>query len=165
MRPSSQTGHARYDSDGLRRKLPELAGFDKAAIEGRQGRFIVGPRLAEFLETSLAKQEGIGLTLPRSKLVDSPRRFHARHGLGVSWAGVEDHVPEPPGFGVVAALLGEDGEVAHGEMAVDALVHATELVGTPQGQDSPPAGLGRLAGLAMENGLAEMDLGVVGVET
>ncbi len=89
-----------------------------------------------------------------------------RQGLGVAWSGVEDHVPQPLGFGAVAALFGEDSEVANGEMAVDALIDATELVGTPESQDSPPEGfcLGRLAGFAMEDGLAKMQLGVVGVE-
>jgi hypothetical protein len=51
-------------------------------------------------------------------------------------------------------------------VAEDALVDATELVGTLQGQDSPPAGvgLGGLACFAVENGLAEMDLDVAGVD-
>ena len=80
------------------------------------------------------------------------------HGLGVARAGVEDHSPEPPG-------LGQDGEVSQGQVAVDALVDAAELVGMLEGQDPPPAGfgLGRLAGLAVEDGLAEEQLGGVGV--
>jgi hypothetical protein len=51
-------------------------------------------------------------------------------------------------------------------VAVAALVDAAELVGTLQGQDPPPAGfgLGRLSGPAVEVGLAEEQLGVVGVE-
>ncbi len=54
-------------------------------------------------------------------------------------------------------------EVAQGEVAVDALVDATELVGTLESQDPPPAGfgLGRLARLAMQDRLAEMQLVVV----
>ena len=50
-------------------------------------------------------------------------------------------------------------------MAVDALLDAAELVGMLEGQDPPPArfGLGRLAGLAVEEGLAEELLGGVGV--
>ena len=47
--------------------------------------------------------------------------------LGFVWAGVEHHPPEPPGLGPVAALLGQDGEVAQGEMAVGALVDAAEM--------------------------------------
>jgi hypothetical protein len=98
-------------------------------------------------------------------LLDSLRCFPARHGLGIDWARLEDHPPEPPGLGPITALLGLDGEVAQREVAVDALVDATELVGTLQGQDPPPAGFGlrRLAGLAAERGLAEMQLGVVWV--
>ncbi len=95
-----------------------------------------------------------------------PSCFPTRHGLGVVWTGVEDHPPEPPGLDSVTALLGQHGEISQREVAVDALVDATELVGTLQRQDSPPAGfsLGRLAGLAVEHGLAEMQLGVVGVK-
>ena len=87
------------------------------------------------------------------KLLDLPLRFPSRHGLGVARAGVEDHSPEPPG-------LGQDGEVSQGQVAVDALVDATELVGTLERQDPPPAGfgLGRLARLAVQDGLAEMQL-------
>ncbi len=55
---------------------------------------------------------------------------------------------------------------AQGEVAVDALVDATELVGTLERQDPPPAGfgLGRLTRLAVQDGLAEMQLGVAGVD-
>jgi len=62
-------------------------------------------------------------------------------------------------------LLGQNGEVAQDQMASNALVDAAKLVGTLQGQDPPPAGfgLGRLAGLAVEDGLAEEQLGGVGV--
>jgi len=52
----------------------------------------------------------------------------ARHGLRVAWTGVEDHSPQPPGLGPVAPLLGKDGEVAQGEVAIDALVDAMEPV-------------------------------------
>jgi len=95
-----------------------------------------------------------------------PSCFPTRHGLGVAWTGVEEHPPEPPGLDSVTALLGQHGEISQREVAVDALVDATELVGTLQRQDPPPAGfsLGRLAGLAVEHGLAEMQLGVVGVK-
>ena len=81
------------------------------------------------LETSLAEAEGIGLTLPTGKLLDSLRCFPARHGLGVAWTRVEDNSPEPPGLGPVAALLGQDGEVAQGQVTVNALVVAAEPVG------------------------------------
>ena len=80
--------------------------------------------MAVPLETSLAEAEGVGLTLPGGKLLDSLRRFPARHGLGVPRARVEDHPPEPQGLGQVTAVLGQDGEVAQGEVAVDALVDA-----------------------------------------
>jgi hypothetical protein len=84
---------------------------------------------------------------------------------GVAWTGVENHPPEPPGLDSVTALLGQHGEISQREVAVDALVDATELVGTLQRQGPPPAGLSlsRLAGLAVDHGLAEMQLGVVGV--
>jgi len=51
-------------------------------------------------------------------------------------------------------------------VAVDALVDAAKLVGTLERQDPPPAGFGlrRLARLAVEDGLAEMQLGGVGVD-
>jgi hypothetical protein len=44
--------------------------------------------------------------------------------------------------------------------------NTTELVGTLEGLDPLPAGfgLGRLARLAVEHGLAEMQLDVVGVD-
>jgi hypothetical protein len=66
----------------------------------------------------------------------------------------------------VAPLLCQNGEIAQGEVPVDSLIDAAELVGTLQGQDPPPAGfgLGGLAGLAVEDGFAEMQLGVVGVD-
>ena len=69
-------------------------------------------------------------------------------------AGVEDHSPEPPGLGR-SPLFDQDGEVAQGEVVVDALVDATELVGTLESQDPPPAGfgLGRLAALRCRTAL------------
>ena len=51
------------------------------------------------LETSLAEAEGVGLTLPGGKLVDSLRCFPARHSLGVARTRLEDHFPEPLGLG------------------------------------------------------------------
>ncbi len=122
--------------------------------------------MALFLETALVEAESIGSTPPGGKILGSRRRFSAQHGLGVAWAGVENKAPEPLGFRAVAALFGENGEVAQGEVAVDALIHATELVGALKRQDPPPAccGLGGLARFAVEHSLTEMDLGVVGVE-
>ncbi len=86
------------------------------------------------------------------KLLDLPLRFPARHGLCVAWTGVEDASPQQPGLGPVAALFGQDGEIPQGQVAVDALVEATEPVGTLECQDPTPAGfgLGLLAGLAMD---------------
>ncbi|MGO9812517.1 MAG: hypothetical protein ACLP53_17310 [Isosphaeraceae bacterium] len=60
------------------------------------------------------------------ELPDLLRRFAPRHGLGIARAGFEDHVPEPHRFAAVAALFGQGGEVAQGEVAVDALIDATE---------------------------------------
>ncbi len=70
--------------------------------------------MAVSLETPLAHGEVVGPTLPGGKLLDSLRCFPARHGLGVARARVEDHPPEPPGFDLVAALFGHDGEVCAG---------------------------------------------------
>ena len=117
------------------------------------------------LVTSLVEAEGVGLALAGGRCLDFPLCFPARHGLGVTRAGVEDHSPEPPDLGPAAPLLGQNGEVSQGQVAVDALVDAAELVGMLEGQDPPPAGfgLGRLAGLAVEDGLAEEHLGGFGV--
>ncbi len=53
-----------------------------------------------------------------------------------------------------------------GEVSVDALVDAAELVGTLHDQNPPPAGfgLGRLSRLAVQERLAEIQLVVVDVE-
>ena len=67
-----------------------------------------------------------------------------RHGLGVTWACVEDHPPEPPGLDAVATLFGQHGEVAQGEMAEDALVDIARLIGTLQ-RSFAGAGLGTKA--------------------
>jgi len=112
-----------------------------------------------------SKPEFVAVALRCGKLLDSLHCFAACHGLGVARAGVEDHSPQPPGLRPVTTLLGQDGEIAEGEVTVDALIDATELVGALQGQDPPPAGfrLGRLARLAVQDSLAEMQLGVVGI--
>src|SRR5271166_3196061 len=68
--------------------------------------------------------------LPGGKLLDSLGCFAARHGLGVVWAGVKDHPPEPLLLGPITAFFGQDGEVAYGEVAVNALVDAAELIGS-----------------------------------
>ena len=81
-----------------------------------------------FVETSLAEPEGVALALPDGKLFDSLCRFASRHGLGVVWAGFKDHPPEPLRLGPITALFGQDGQVAQGEVAVDALADAAELV-------------------------------------
>jgi hypothetical protein len=86
--------------------------------------------LALFLDTSLAEPECVAVALGCGKLLDSLDCFAACHGFGVARACVEDHPPEPERFGRITALLGQDGEVAQGQVAVDALVDATELVGT-----------------------------------
>jgi hypothetical protein len=111
-----------------------------------QGRFVVGA----------------GLAACSSTLCDASPRDMASGSTGHASRTI---LTEPPGLGPITALLGQDSEVAQREVAVDALVDATELVGTLQGQDPPPAGFGlrRLAGLAVQRGLAEMQLGVVWV--
>ena len=122
--------------------------------------------MAVFLETSLAGAECVAVALRCGKLLDSLRSIPACHGLGIARACVEDHFPEPERFGRITALFSQDGEVSQGQMAVDTLIDATELVGTLESQDPPPAGfgLGRLARLAMQDRLAEMQLVVVGVD-
>ncbi len=77
-----------------------------------------------------AEPEGVAVALRCGKLLDSLRCIPACHGLGIARACVEDRFPEPERFGRITALLGQDGEVAQGQVAVDALVDATELVGT-----------------------------------
>jgi hypothetical protein len=53
------------------------------------------------------KALGTGLLAICGKLLDFPLRFPARHGFGVARAGVEDHFPEPPRFGLVTPFLGQ----------------------------------------------------------
>src|SRR5271157_2829705 len=69
------------------------------------------------------------------------------HRLAVALALVEYPSPQPSGFIPVPPLLGQRCQVPQGEMAVDALVDAAELLGATQGQDPPPESLG-LAGVA-----------------
>src|SRR5271157_4328423 len=54
------------------------------------------------------------------KLLDLLQCSDARRGLGVARARVEDHPPKAPGLGLVAPLLGPNGEVPQGEVTVDA---------------------------------------------
>src|SRR5271157_5953937 len=70
--------------------------------------------------------------LPCGRRLGFPLCFPARRGLGVAWAGVEDHIPERPGLGPVARFFGQDGEVTQGEVAIDALIDATKLVADNQ---------------------------------
>ena len=122
--------------------------------------------MAVSFESSLPDAEGAGLALPGGKLIDSLRCFPARNGLGIIWTRVEHHPPEPPNLGPDAALLDPDGEVAQGEVAVDALVDAAELLGTAEGENPQPArfGIGRLPRLAVHDGVAEEQFGVGGIE-
>ena len=82
------------------------------------------------MEDLPADAEGIGSPAVGGELLDSLRCFPARHGLGIAWARVEDHPPEPLGLGPLAPLLGQDGEVAQCQVAVDAPVDAAELIGS-----------------------------------
>ena len=119
---------------------PDPAKPPSRPIRGRRplgqdpGPFLFGAGLASSCETFLTEAEGVGLALPGVRPSILPRRSASRHGLGVAWTGVEDHLPEPPGFSRIAAFLGQNGEVPHGEMAVDALVDAIE--GSGQSADS-----------------------------
>jgi hypothetical protein len=106
-----------------------------------QGRFVFGAGSEVSGGTLRARTEAAGLLSIGGKLLASTQRFSPRHGLGVARARVEDHLPQP-GFERVAPLFGQNGEVAQGDVPVDALVDAVELVGTLQGQDPPPAGFG-----------------------
>jgi hypothetical protein len=60
-------------------------------------------------------------------------------------------------FGSVTALLGQCGQVAQREMAVDALVDAAKLLRAFQSENPPEHGfgLGGLTRQAMQDGLAE----------
>ena len=102
-----------------------------------------------------------------SLLIDGLRE-PLEHGAGLAVAGAfrEHGMPELGGLDRVAAFLGQHGEIAPGEMPIDAHVQAGELFGTPQSQDPPPArfGLGRFAPLPMHHRLAEQELGVLIVE-
>src|SRR5271165_2831541 len=104
-----------------------LIGYGYLWSISSQGRFIFGAGLAMSLVTSLAEAEGVGPAQPGWRRLGFPPCFPARHGLDVAWTGVEDHPREPPCLDPVTALLGQDGEVAQGQMSVDALIDAAEL--------------------------------------
>ena len=89
------------------------------------------------IESSLVESEGVGLTVPDGELPDSRCCFAARYGLSVARAGVEDQPPEPPVSARSPRLFGQDGEVAQGEVAVDALVDRLNREPPPRqaGQD------------------------------
>ena len=113
-------------------------------------------------------QRGVGVEVARAAGRDDPprdpgrsqgtaagfgaaaRRRRAGGRLGVAGALGQDPGPEPVGLGRVAALLGQGGEVAAGQVAVDPRVDPGEPLGAPQGQDPPPAPLGprAVAGVA-----------------
>ena len=97
---------------------------------------------------------------------DRPHAFELRQGLAIAGAFGENVVPEPLRLHEIPALGGQGRQVAPGEMAVDPLVDAAELVGPAQAQDTAPRslGLGRLAAVPVHDGLAEPELGVVGID-
>ena len=73
---------------------------------------------------------------PGGMLLPSLARFSARKGFSIARTRLKDHPPQPPRFIAVAAHLGLHGEVALGQMAVDALIDAAKTVGTPQASRS-----------------------------
>ena len=57
--------------------------------------------------------ERVGLRcLGRGALIGAV--LSSRHGLGVAWTRVEDQPPSVLGLGLVAPLLGQNGEVPQG---------------------------------------------------
>ncbi len=74
--------------------------------------------------------------------------------------------PESGRLIVIAAFLGQRRQIAPGEVAVDALVHAGKLLRPLDRQNPPPAPLGPvvIASLAANNRLAKEQLGVVRVD-
>jgi hypothetical protein len=100
--------------------------------------FRAGPAVS--CETSRTGAEGLGLQTVGEKLLGLPLRFLARHGFRVAWAGIEGHPPEPPGLDSVTALLGQNGKVPQGEVSVDVLINATEVVGTLERRENGTRG-------------------------
>ena len=98
-------------------------------------------------------------------------RFLSKHAqtrqrLAIARAFGEHRFPQPPHFGMIAALGSQHRQVAPGEMAVDPLVDTAKLIGTLQRQNQPPAflGLGRFAPLPMHHPLAKPYLGIFRIE-
>ncbi len=131
-----------------------------------QSRSLAAPELSAPFDALPCEEECTGLKSLGPEPPHSLRSVAPSQGFGIAWASFENHPPQPPRFILVAPLLGDHGEVAQGQVTVDALIDTAETIGPFQRQDSPPAsfGLGRLAGFAMHYGLAEVNLGVIGVE-
>src|SRR5271157_1226502 len=121
-----------------RRHLTDIAGSRKINRKIRQG-LSLPDRDWRSLETSLAEPEGVALALPGGKLLDSLCRFASRHGLGVVWADVKDHPPEPLRLGPITAFFGQDGEAAQAEVAVNARVGVDDLPGDQPVEEHPQA--------------------------
>jgi hypothetical protein len=85
------------------------------------------------------------------------------HRFAVARALRQHGLPQPPGLRVVAALARKHSQVALGQVAVDPLVQARELVRAPQRQNLPPALLsfGRLAPMPVDDTLAKQQFGVI----
>jgi hypothetical protein len=78
--------------------------------------------------------------LPSSRNALVP--FQLRQGLAIAGAVCQNLVPELLGLRAVAALGGQHGQVAPGQVPVDPLVEAAQLFGTLEVQDPPPAVFG-----------------------
>jgi len=112
--------------------------LSKKRLTQRGGAVSLSERDWWFLETSLT-EAGDAMPAPIGrKLLDLPLCFAARHGFGVARARALDQPPEPPGLGPVTAFHGQDGEVAKGQVAVDALVDAALATA----RTTPPPGKG-----------------------
>ena len=104
---------------------------------------------------------GAGSKAPRSHLMfDLRQRFLVARALG------EHGLPQALCLTVVAALGGKGGQVAPRQMSKNSLVHAAKLVGPFERQESPPAGFGcrGFAAVTVHDGLAEPELGILGLE-
>src|SRR5579883_1557946 len=89
----------------------------------------------------------------------SPWPGALQHGgrLAVAGAFGQHLGPEPGRLGRVAPLSGQPRQVAPGEMPINPLIDAGELLGASQRQDAPPArlGAGTVAPAAADHRLAE----------
>ena len=93
-----------------------------------------GPRSRHCSEPSLCLGGDVPSLSPRSSAAAiGPHRRRSlsehRHRLAIAGALGQDVVPQPFGLGMVAALGGQDRQVAPGPMTVDSLVDAAKLVG------------------------------------